>query len=94
MSKFFRFFIEGIAWLQIVGSPLIIGLAIGALVYLSTPNTTGLIIGISIACIGLIIGVLWATKVWQTKGTVWFMSRVMASPDLDKTDEEIRNKET
>lgn len=81
-------FIELIAWLQIVASPLLIGLIVGAIIYFSKPSKTSLVIGIALTCIGLIIGILWATKQWKGKGTVWFMSRINATPDLDEEEDD------
>lgn len=93
MIKFFEKLTELIGWLRIVASPLFIGLAIGAIVYFSNPTITALVIGISIASIGLIIGILIATKIWKTKeGTMWFLSRIMATPELDKKETDIKNK--
>lgn len=85
MIRLLEFFTELIAWLQIVATPLLIGLGIGALVHYMIPNAAGLIIGMSIASIGLIVGLLWATKIWKTTGTIWFISRAMATPELDGT---------
>ncbi|MGF1565024.1 MAG: hypothetical protein ACFCUH_06630 [Flavobacteriales bacterium] len=85
MFKIFEYIIEAIGWLQIVASPLLIGLGIGAFIYFPNPTSTRLAIGISVATIGLIIGILLATKIWKTKeGTIWFLSRIMATPELDK----------
>lgn len=87
MFKIFEYITEAVGWLQIVASPLLIGLGIGAVVYFPNPTTTRLIIGISIAALGLIVGILWATKIWKTKeGTIWFLSRIMATPELDKNE--------
>ena len=86
--RVFEFFTETIGWLQIVVSPLLIGLVIGGLIYFTDPNTTRLMIGIIVALAGLIIGIIWATKQWKGKGTIWFMSRIIATPELDKPDEE------
>ena len=83
MHKAFEIIMEIIGWLQIVASPLLIGLGIGAFIYFRNPNTTNLIIAIGLAILGLIIGIIWATKVWKTKGTMWFVSQVSATPDLD-----------
>lgn len=80
----FEFFIEVVGWLQIVASPLLIGVVIGFVVYLANPNDLGITIGISIASLGLIIGIIWATRVWKRKGTIEFISRVSATPDLDE----------
>lgn len=74
-----------ISWFRIVLSPLFIGLAIGAFVYLPNPSNTRLAIGITIISLSLIIGIIWATKIWKSKeGTIWFISRISATPDLDK----------
>ncbi|MBU2020277.1 MAG: hypothetical protein KJ941_11585 [Bacteroidetes bacterium] len=83
LLKVLEFITELIGWLQIVSSPLMIGLAIGSIVYFSNPSMTRLVIGIIISTIGLILGIIWATKVWRRKGTVFFLSRTMATPDLD-----------
>lgn len=92
--RVFEIITESIGWLQIVASPLLIGLVIGAFIYLTEPNTTRLMIGSIIATAGLIIGIIWATKQWKGKGTVWFMSRIMATPELDKPEEESQPKTT
>lgn len=46
--------------------------------------------GIIVATIGLVIGIIWATRQWKGKGTIWFMSRIMATPELDNPDEEVK----
>ena len=94
MSKFFEFITEAIGWLQIVASPLLVGLGIGALIYFPDPTTTRLILGIIVATLGLIVGIILANKAWKGKGTIWFVSRVMATPELDEPDEENNITET
>lgn len=84
----FDYTFEIIGWLQIVVSPLLLGLIIGFVIYVSNPGTLRLIVGISVATLGLIIGIIWATKAWKKKGTMHFVSRVMATPELDNVDEE------
>lgn len=42
--------------------------------------------GSSIAVIGLVIGIIWATRIWKKSGTLNFMSRINASPELDHKD--------
>jgi hypothetical protein len=86
--RIFELITESIGWLQIVASPLLIGLIIGAIIYFPNPNITRLVLGIIIAILGLVIGIIWATKQWKGKGTIRFMSRVMATPELDNSDEE------
>lgn len=87
MYKVLEWIMEAIGWLRIVISPLFIGLVVGAIVYGSNPSYITLVIGISIALIGLIIGVMWATKVWKTKGTMMFLSRISGAPELDNKEE-------
>jgi hypothetical protein len=77
-----------IAWLQIVASPLFIGIVIGFIVYYNIPGITGLVLGIVISAIGLIIGIVWAARVWKKRGTVEFISEIKSSPDFDKMNEE------
>lgn len=84
----FEYFTELVGWIQIVASPFLAGLIIGAIIYLSKPNRLTLIIAIIIATTGLTIGVIWATRVWRKKGTMHFMSRVMATPELDKKEDD------
>lgn len=75
---------EVLGWLQIVASPLFIGLGIGAFVYFLNPTFTTRLIAISIGFIGLIIGIIWATKIWKTKGTINFIASIMSTPEQDK----------
>jgi len=91
--RVFELITESIGWLQIVASPLLIGLAIGAIIYFPEPTKTRLVIGISVVIFGLIIGIIWATKKWKGKGTIWFLSRIMATPELDKIIEEKKEKQ-
>ena len=90
--RIFELITESIGWLQIVASPLLIGLIVGAIIYFPDPTTTRLALGIIVATLGLVIGVIWATKQWKGKGTIWFMSRIMATPDLDNPDNENKPK--
>lgn len=42
---------------------------------------------IAVALLALIIGIVFATRVWKKQGTMHFLSRVSASPELDGTAE-------
>ena len=86
--KMFEWLTSFIAWLQIVASPLIIGTIIGFFIYMKYPTTTGLVIGILIATLSLIIGIIFATRIWKKHGIVNFISRVSASPELNNLDNE------
>ena len=83
----FEYFTEVIGWLQIVASPFLIASIIGAIIYFIKPNATRFIVASAIVAIGLFIGIIWATRIWKKKGTIHFMSRIMATPELDKNDE-------
>lgn len=85
--SFFDYVFEIIGWLQIVVSPLLLGSIIGLVIYLSNPGTLRLILGISVAILGLITGIIIATKAWKKKGTMHFVSRIMASPELDNLED-------
>jgi hypothetical protein len=86
--SFFEYATEVIGWLQIVASPLLGGLVIAALIYFSNPTILRLLIAIGIALIGLIVGIVFDTRIWKKQGTMHFLSRVSATPELDNLDEE------
>ncbi len=83
MFNFMKYGIEILNWLRIMASPTIIGGILGALIYLVFPNPVMLVIAILIAANGLVIGIVWATRVWKKTGTTYYMSRVIASPELN-----------
>ena len=83
MHRVFEYMMEIIGWLQIVASPLLIGLGIAAFIYFPNPTETRMIIAIIVAVLGLVIGIVWANRIWKTKGTMWFVSQISATPDLD-----------
>lgn len=82
-----KFIIELISWFRIAVSPFLIGTLIGGIVYLKM-GEEGFFPGIVITAIGGIIGVLWATKIWSKQGTNNFISRIDATPELDKKQPE------
>ena len=84
----FETFLEVLGWLQIFASPFIVGCIIGAVVYFAKSDLIGLILAIAIVLTGIIIGAVWATKVWRKRGAMHFMSRIMATPELDPPLEE------
>jgi hypothetical protein len=84
MISLLRFVTEGIAWLLIAASPLLIGAGLGLFLYVQFPGTPMLVTGLALATIGLGFGMWWATRIWKRRGTVDFIARVVASPELDK----------
>lgn len=85
--SFFDYAMEVVGWLQIVASPLLLGLVLGAVIYFSNPSDGRLALGIFVALVGLFAGIVFATKVWKKQGTIHFVSRIMATPELDNSDE-------
>lgn len=83
MLRFLEIFVEVAQWFQIMLSPLLIGVISGFIVYYNYPNQYGAAIGFFLAFSGLAIGVVWATYIWKKYGTNYFMSRIMATPELD-----------
>lgn len=93
MTKFFEKITELIGWLQIAASPFLVGLIIGAIVYFSNQTSRNLIIGIGIGLIGLVIGIILANRVYKSKkGTVWFLSRTIATPEPDRKEDDEKDQ--
>jgi hypothetical protein len=69
-----------------MASPFLAGLVAGAFVYLTKPGTATLVIAISVATTGLVIGIIWANKILQKRGTMYFLSGIMATSELDGDD--------
>ena len=65
MTKILEFITELFGWIQIVFFPSLIGLVVGAIVFYYMPDNVGLTIGIVIAIVGLVVGVIFATRVWK-----------------------------
>ena len=76
-------FFEIMGWLQIVASPLLTGAILGFILYVSIPGQNALIIGLIPLTLGLIVGVIWANRIWKKGGTSRYMSRAMSSPEFD-----------
>ena len=91
MQKVFELITEIIGWVQIAIFPTLIGLSIGFLMYYNFDNIYGLVIGCIFGLIGLILGIALATKKFKATGTIHFISRLSATPELDE-DEKTENK--
>jgi hypothetical protein len=86
MHKIFEIITEIVGWIQIVLSPTFIGIAFGFGIYYYFPNQIGMIFGIVVAIVGFIIGLVLATKKFKTTGTINFLSRISATPELDNIE--------
>lgn len=88
MLKFIAFAVEVINGIRIVLSPFIAGIILGSLAVLGIEGIWGKILGVLLGCTGLILGIYWAVVIAKRKGTTNFMSKVDASPDLDKQEKQ------
>jgi hypothetical protein len=92
MLKLIAYLIEVAGWIRIAAAPFLIALGIGAYIYTSDPGRFTLAYAIGVVLLGLTVGVLWATRVWKKTGTTEFLSRVDATPELNKPQENPDNK--
>ncbi len=85
MYKFFELIVELIGWLKIFISPTLLGAIIGLLIIENLNSKLGIYLGITIFISGILIGIIWATRIFKSKkGTHEFLSRTMATPELDE----------
>ncbi|UOQ97127.1 hypothetical protein MUN81_18035 [Hymenobacter sp. 5317J-9] len=80
--KIIEWLLSSLAWLQIFISPAITGSIIGVIIWLNMRNALGFSAAIIIALIGCGVGVAFAEKARRGKGTIEFMSRNIAHPEL------------
>ncbi len=73
---------EIIGAFQIIISPFALGAILGFIVYLAFPGIVGLIVGLLIVLLGLALGIFWAIRIWRRKGTINYLSRILATPEL------------
>ena len=81
--KIISYMIEVLCWFRIVSSPTIMVGVAGFVLWKGVGGTSGILIGGFVVLCGLILGIMWATRIWKKQGTSTFMSRVNTSPDLD-----------
>lgn len=86
--KVLEFLIDGFSWLKIVASPFLIAVIIATIVYLNVAGILGLVLSVSMLLVGLVAGVILATHIWKMQGTTTFLSRIHATPELDKVNQE------
>ncbi|MCI1188860.1 hypothetical protein MON38_15660 [Hymenobacter sp. DH14] len=80
--KIIEWLLSSLAWFQIFISPAIIGAFLGVIIWLNTRNVWGLSAAIIAVLIGCGAGAAFAEKVRRRKGTIEFMSRNIAHPEL------------
>jgi uncharacterized protein YacL len=82
---------EMVGWIQVFLSPFLIGFVLAAIIYFSFDSIFTTIISIVIAIIGTLVGIKFANKIYNSKeGTIHFVSRVSASPELDEEENKIK----
>lgn len=79
---------EIIGWIRIFISPFLFGILLGYISMKVFPGQTGLYIGGLLVIAGTVAGVLYANRAWKKHGTIHFISRSMATPELDKPEDE------
>ncbi len=87
MLKLLEFLVELLGAFRIIASPLLVSLGIGALIYVPEPSPSRLVIATAVVLLGLTVGIIWAIRVWRKSGTISFLARIIATPELDKTPE-------
>lgn len=79
---------EVIAWLRIAAAPTLAGLIAGGIVRFSVAGDAGLALGIIIALIGLVLGIVLATRIWKRHGTEEYLNRLIEPPDKKETEKD------
>jgi dipeptide/tripeptide permease len=78
-KNFFELITEVIGWISIAISPLLICSVIGLIICSIKPDKKGFICAITLAGLGLIAGIIWATRIWKKEGTIHFLSKIRSS---------------
>ncbi|GAB3737078.1 hypothetical protein GCM10027594_17920 [Hymenobacter agri] len=85
--KIIEWFLSSLAWLQIFISPTVIGAILGVIIWLNMRNAWGLNSAVIIALIGCGVGIAFAEKARCDKGTIEFMARNIAHPELREKED-------
>ena len=93
--KFIERLLSAVAWLQIFVSPVVIGAITGGIIWLALRGSRGIVLGAASVLIGCVAGIAFAEKARKGKGTIEFISRNIAHPELHEkklTDDSDRIK--
>ena len=80
------------AWMQIIASPVLLAFLISAIIYIPNPTNERMYISIGLIAFALILGILYANKIWKAKGTMAFLSQISATPDIDEALDKTEKK--
>ncbi|MFC6225065.1 hypothetical protein ACFP2F_17585 [Hymenobacter artigasi] len=78
--------LSSLAWLQLFIAPALIGSFLGLLLWLNFRSGWGVVGGGILALLGIGVGIAFAEKARRGKGTIEFMSRTSAHPELYRDD--------
>lgn len=85
--SFFNKIFDLIAWIKIFLSPFIIGLVIGAYLWLSNENNYLMqLLSLGVIAIGIAGGIALAERARKKHGTQEFMATIYRTPELDKEE--------
>lgn len=84
MLKVVAAVIEILSWIGVILSPLLLGGIIGALLYFGIGGRLGIVAGILFLSLGLIAGIWWVYSISKKGSITAFLSKTMASPDVDE----------
>jgi hypothetical protein len=85
--KIFEKIVAAVFWLQIVAAPSLLGVFLGIVVHYYLLDPLGWVVAIAIVVSGIISGILLANWAAKKYGTIAFISRVSATPELDNLEE-------
>lgn len=72
--KFIAFLIDCLGWLRIAASPILISIALAVALYINLPNNWNLALALVTIQLGIIVGIMWASRVWKKHGTMNFLA--------------------
>ncbi|MBW8362495.1 MAG: hypothetical protein K0M56_09960 [Kaistella sp.] len=75
---------ETVGWIQIFLSPFLIGLIISAVIYFAYPGIWTMIAACAVLALSVVLGAKMASKAAREHGTMNYISRTDATPELDE----------
>lgn len=88
LFRFIAWIVDVFNFLWIIAAATLLGMLVGGIIYFSNQTLPYLIFSLLVVFAGFIIGIVWAVNVWKNQGTTNFISRINASPELNKNTEE------
>jgi hypothetical protein len=79
-----KYFVEFLAYIRIFLSPMLFFGIVAGLVYWYFDSSSGVILAIAALIVGVVCGLLLSNYARKRGGAVKFISRLNATPELDK----------